>query len=382
MHALTKKWLKRLILALLSMILLVAAIIWGLYWLQTGRFFQTTDNAYLRGDGVAIRSELSAKVVALGVAHNQRVSKGQLLVTLDDRDYRDQLRQAEAQLLEANAQVVQAERNVDASRAQIEQYQAQVAAAEARDDQALTTLNRTLMLSDRGVVPRQQLDDAHSERAVTRADLASSRAQLTTARRQLAVQQAALEAAKASVQSAEADVETARTQLGRTHIYAPADGVVGNVTIEVGSYAQPQLTLMQLVPVDALYVIANYKETQIGRMRIGQPVSISVDAYSDIGYEGVVESIAPATGAEFSLLPVDNATGNFNKIVQRVPVRIRLIGPQDQLGRLQAGLSVEPTVDTRRLEGNALYVVPAPNLMLDDERPVIPVHVPEPVDGR
>ncbi|MGJ8523782.1 Colistin resistance protein EmrA [Carnimonas sp. R-84981] len=372
MHALTKKWLKGLIFTLVFLVLLITAIVWGLYWLQTGRFFQSTDDAYIRSDAVAVRSELNARVVGVHVDHNQRVKKGQLLVTLDDRDYVDSLNQANAKLAEANAQVVQASRNVDASRSQIAQYHAQLSSSKATEEQALARFNRTLMLNSRGVVSRQQLDDDSADRQVAHANVQSGNAQVTSARRQLAVQEAALDSARASVVSAEAEVKTARTQLSRTHIYAPADGVVGNRTVEVGTYAQPQMGLLQLVPVDSLYIVANYKETQIEDMRIGQSVSVKVDAYPDIDYRGVVDSIAPATGTEFSLLPQDNATGNFNKIVQRVPVRIRLTGPADQLGRLQAGLSVVPEVDTRHKGSNQLYVLPEPNLSLDGSASQLP----------
>lgn len=377
MHALTKKWLKGLIFALVFLVLLITAIVWGVYWLQTGRFFQSTDDAYIRSDAVAVRSELNARVVGVHVDHNQRVKKGQLLVTLDGRDYIDSLNQANAKLAEANAQVVQAARNVDASRSQIAQYQAQLSSSKATEEQALARFNRTLMLNSRGVVSRQQLDDDSADRQVAHANVQSGSAQVTSARRQLAVQQAALDSAKASVVSAEAEVQTAKTQLGRTHIYAPTDGVVGNRSVEVGTYAQPQMGLLQLVPVDSLYIVANYKETQIEAMRIGQPVAIKVDAYPGIDYRGVVDSIAPATGTEFSLLPQDNATGNFNKIVQRVPVRIRLTGPTDQLGRLQAGLSVVPEIDTREQGRNQLYVLPDLTLSLDGSASQLPELAPE-----
>lgn len=372
MHALTRKWLKGLIYTLLFLIIVITAIVWGLYWLQTGRFFQSTDDAYIKSDAVSIHSQLSARVVGVDVDHNQRVSKGQLLVTLDEQDYIDRLDLANAELLKANADVVQAMRNVDESHSRIAQYQAQLHSSQARYAQAEQTWQRTSTLADKGVLPRQRLDDDNANRRVSLADVASGKAQLKSSYRELAVQEAALKSSRSRVKAAQAGVQMAQTQLGRTRIYAPFDGVVGNRTVEPGSYAQPQVSLMQIVPVDSLYVVANYKETQIEHMRIGQPVSISVDAYPDVDYKGRVESISPATGTEFSLLPQDNATGNFNKIVQRVPVRIRLTGPRDQLWHLQAGLSVEPQVDTRERDSDRLYVMPAPDLSLDGSADKLP----------
>ncbi|MGJ8525668.1 Colistin resistance protein EmrA [Halomonadaceae bacterium LMG 33818] len=367
MHALTKKWLKGLVYAVLFLVILITLIVWGLYWLQTGRYFQSTDDAYITTNSVSVRSQLSARVTSVNVEHNQRVHKGQLLVTLDDRDYRDDLNVQKARLGEARAQVQEAQRRVEATRAQITQYRTQLAGYEARSNQALTTLNRTLMLVSNGVLPKQRLTDDTANSQAAKANVATARAQIVSAEKQLAVQSAAYKAAQASIVAGVAEVTSAETQLGRTRIYAPADGIVGNRTVEPGDYATPQVTLMQLVPVDTFYVSANFKETQISRMRVGQPVSISVDAYPDIDYKGVIDSLSPATGTEFSLLPMDNATGNFNKIVQRIPVRIRFTGPRDQLWRLQSGLSVEPEVDTRGDKGDQLYA----------ESPIIE---PKPID--
>ncbi len=156
--------------------------------------------------------------------------------------------------------------------------------------------------------------------------------------------------AEANLDAASADLDYARHQLDKTRIVAPRDGVIGNLRVEVGTLAQPSLTLLQLVPIESAYVAANFKETQLERIRVGQPVAVHLDAYPDITYEGIVDSLSPATGTEFSLLPQDNATGNFNKIVQRVPVKIRVTGPTEALSQLRAGLSAVPEIDTRHLE--------------------------------
>ncbi|WP_106476286.1 HlyD family secretion protein [Phytohalomonas tamaricis] len=357
MSNLLKKWLRRLVVVTLLIAVVVAAIFWGMHWYYTGRFFEETDNAYVRGDIVSVRSELSARVTRVAVAHNQRVTAGDLLVDLDETDYRDQLEQAHGQLAQAEASVIQAERNIGLQQATIEQNRAQIAASEAQLKQARQTLERSRQLAQRDFASRQQLDEDQANFDVAKANLAADRAALVSAQRQLDVQEAAVDEARAQRQTARAELAQAEHQLAKTHLYAPFDGVVGNVNVERGTLAQPSLALMSLVPIDALYVVANYKETQVERMRIGQHADIHVDAYPGITFEGVIDSLAPATGTEFSLLPNDNATGNFNKIVQRVPVRIRLTGPEKALHYLRAGLSVEPRIDTRG-KGESLYVAP------------------------
>lgn len=176
---------------------------------------------------------------------------------------------------------------------------------------------------------------------------------MISAKRQLTVAEASVDSAQANRDAAAAELAYERNQLDKIRLTAPRSGVVANVGVEVGDLAQPSMTLMQLVPIESAHVIANYKETQITRMRVGQPVEIEIDAYPGIGFKGVVESLPPATGSEFSLLPRDNATGNFNKIVQRVPVKIRVTGPVKALDRLRAGLSVVPQIDTRNLDVDA-----------------------------
>ncbi|WP_251977605.1 HlyD family secretion protein [Salinicola avicenniae] len=356
---------KTLYSALVVLVILVAALIFAWHWWQTGRYFIETDNAYVRTDSVAVRAEISARVTAVAVDDNQRVQQGELLVQLDDRDTRSQLAQSQAQLAVSAANVTQAQRQVSLDRASIDEAQAQVSSAQSDVAQARQHLERSQSLAARDYASRQQLEDDQASLRVAEATLAARQASVESARRRLAADEAAIESAEANREAAEADIDYARSQLAKTRIVARRDGVIGNLSVEAGDLAQPSLTLMQLVPVSSAYVVANYKETQIERMRVGQPVSLEVDAYPDIHYTGKVDSVAPATGTQFSLLPQDNATGNFNKIVQRVPVKIRVTGPQDQLWRLQSGLSVVPSVDTREVDGQAIYFDPGP--VLDDE---------------
>ncbi|UTV88529.1 HlyD family secretion protein [Cobetia amphilecti] len=345
------------VVALIVVAGVIAGGVMGVEWWQVGRFMQETDNAYVRTDSVAVRSEITARVTRMLVHDNQPVKKGQLLVQLDDEDARANLDQASAALDNARTGEVQAERQLDLQGAKIDEAKAALASARAERDQAALHLKRSRSLESRSYASRQSYEDDQVTMRTAEASVAQKQAALVSARQQLEVYKAQLESARAQVVSAAADLAYARHQLEKTSIYAPQDGVVGNRSVEVGTMASASLTLMQLVPVKSAYVVANYKETQTERMRVGQPVSLEVDAYPDIEFEGVVDSLAPATGTEFSLLPTDNATGNFNKIVQRVPVRIRLTGPADALPRLRAGLSVIPSVDTRELSDTGTYAV-------------------------
>lgn len=340
----------RVVAGLVALVALAALIWWAIGWWQVGRFVEETDNAYVRTDSVAVRAELSARVAEVLVDDNQHVERGELLVRLDDESHRDRVHQAEAQQAVAVASLTQAQRKVELQQAAIDQARAQRDAAEADVDQARQHLERSSSLAASQYGSRQQREDDQAALRVARANLAESEAALVSARRQLAVAESEVGQAEANRDAAAADLAYARHQLDKTRLRAPRAGVVGNLTVEAGTLAQPSLTLLQLVPIESAYVIANFKETQLARMRVGQPVEVSLDAYPDVTYEGVVDSLAPATGTEFSLLPQDNATGNFNKIVQRVPVKIRVVGPEDALPRLRAGLSAVPGVDTRELD--------------------------------
>ncbi|SDM08198.1 membrane fusion protein, multidrug efflux system [Modicisalibacter muralis] len=341
--------------ALAVVVALVALVWWGIGWWSVGRFIEETDNAYVHTDSVALRAQVSARVVDVAVDDNQLVSRGQVLVRLDDSDYRARVAQAEAQQAVAAAELVRAKRQLALNEAAIDEAKAQVDAANAEVERARQHLARSQSLASRQFVSRQRREDDQAALAIAESTLAARRAAVVSAKRRLAVNQAGVESAEANLDAAGADLAYARHQLDKTRLRAPRDGVVGNITVAAGDLAQPALTLMQLVPVESAYVIANYKETQTARMRVGQPVTLYVDAYPDVTFEGVVDSLAPATGTQFSLLPRDNATGNFNKIVQRVPVKIRVTGPDEALDRLRAGLSVVPEIDTRETDSAATY---------------------------
>jgi membrane fusion protein (multidrug efflux system) len=340
----------KMLVALAGLIALAALGWWGLGWWQTGRFIEETDNAYVRTDSVAVRAELSARVAEVAVDDNQTVERGDLLVRLDAETYRDQVSQAKAQQAVAVASIVQSRRQVALQQAAIDQANAQIEASQADVDQARQHLERSSSLAVNNYGSRQQREDDQAALRVAEANLAKSRAAVVSAKRQLAVAESDVTRAEANLDAANADLDYARHQLDKTRIVAPRNGVVGNLRVEAGTLAQPSLTLLQLVPIESAYVAANFKETQLERIRVGQPVEVHLDAYPDTTFEGVVDSLSPATGTEFSLLPQDNATGNFNKIVQRVPVKIRITGPVESLDQLRAGLSAVPEVDTRALD--------------------------------
>ncbi|MGC3873728.1 HlyD family secretion protein [Halomonas sp. GXIMD04776] len=334
----------------IAVVAVAGLVWWGIHWWTVGRFMEETDNAYVHSDSIALRPELSARVVEMAVDDNQLVKKGDLLVRLDASDTQDRVAQAEAQQAVAAANIVEARRQVALQQAAIDEAQTQVSAAQADVQQARQHLERSASLESRQYASRQQREDDQADLTIAESTLAMRRAAVVSAKRQLAVAEASVESAEANRDAATADLAYARNQLAKTRINAPRSGVIANARVEVGDLAQPSQIMMQLVPIDSAYVIANYKETQTTRMRAGQPVDLQVDAYPDITFQGVIDSLAPATGSEFSLLPQDNATGNFNKIVQRVPVKIRVIGPEGALDRLRAGLSVVPEVDTRDLD--------------------------------
>jgi membrane fusion protein, multidrug efflux system len=292
------------------------------WWL--GRTHVSTDDAQVDGHIIPILPKVGGFVVAVRVTENQHVNAGDTLVVLDDRDYRVRLTQAEADLAVALAGV--------GNRARVGQADAQVEQAQANAAKAHADLDRLRPLAEKDIVSKQQLDAAAAAARAADAALAAARA--------------ALLAADARVGAMRAARDQAALNLSYTRVTAPASGVVSKKSVEVGQLVQPGQPLMSVVPLDDVWITANLKETQIEHVKPGNPVAFTVDAYSGIDFKGHVESLSPATGARFSLLPPDNATGNFTKVVQRVPVRIR---PDsiDAAHPLRPGMSVTVTIRTR-----------------------------------
>ena len=307
---------------------------------------QHTDNAYVRGQVTVIAPQVTGYVTAVQVQDFQTVKQGQLLATIDDRIYRQKLEQARAQLHAAEAALANSAQAQTSARGSVAQSNASIAAARASVAKAQADHNRARTLFEGGWVAQAQVD-------VTRTALQAAQAQLAAAQAATGIAETGVTSAivsrgslEAAVENAQALVHLAEIDLANTRIVAPRDGRLGEISVRQGQQVAVGTQLMALVP-DRIWVTANYKENQLRDIRVGQPVELSIDALGGRTLTGRVEQIAPATGSEFSVIRPDNATGNFTKVAQRVPVRIALDPGQDGLDRLRPGLSVVARVDTR-----------------------------------
>jgi membrane fusion protein (multidrug efflux system) len=333
--------------------LLVAALGWGWQRYQFARTHVVSDNAQVDGHLTPIAPKVQAFVASVRVEENQHVQAGDTLVVLDDRDLRIRLAQAEADLASAAAavgtrgRVGQAEAQLAWSQAQAQSAQAAVAQSEAQYRRAASDLERVRPLAAKGILPAQALDAAQAAFDAARAALEAARRQAAAAASQVTAYDAAVGAAAARLAAARAAVEQARLQLSYTVITAPVSGWIGRRTVEPGELVQVGQTLLTLIPAHDVWVTANLKETELAQVRVGEPVEFTVDAYPGRRFRGQVESLSPATGARFALLPPDNATGNFTKVVQRVPVRIAVDRGADPAHPLRPGMSVVVAIRTR-----------------------------------
>ncbi len=339
--------IKKKVLPVVAALLVAGAGAGGWYWWTIGRFIETTDDAYVHSDTAVISPEIEGYVRRVEVADNQAVRPGDVLVTIDDRDFKARVAAAEADLAAKAAAVQSMAGQITLQQSLIDQAAAAVPRAEADLTLARQDHERYQRLARDDFASEQRFQTATADLKKAEAGLAEMQAALASARNQSAVLQAGLTKAEAERRQGEASLDLAKTNLERTVIRAPEAGVIGNKGVRVGELVRPGDQLMALVPLPKVYVVANFKETQLDRMRPGQPVEIDVDALPDSHFEGRVESFAPATGSEFSLLPPENATGNFTKIVQRVPVRIAVPADSPLAGLLRPGLSVVASVDTR-----------------------------------
>jgi membrane fusion protein, multidrug efflux system len=338
--------LKRTVAALALLAAAGAAGYYGYDYWTTGRFLVSTDDAYVKADYTTIAPKVAGYLTDVLVKDNQPVKAGQVLARIDDRDYRAALAQAraeghaaEATIASLDAQIALQGALVDEARATIEANAAALTFAVA-DAERYRTLERT----GAGTVQRAQ--QTESTRAQLEAQATRDHAALSETEKKIAVLSAGRQQAVAQHDRAAARVQQAELNLSYTKIVAPVSGVVGARSLRVGQYVTPGAQLMAVVPLQAAYVVANFKETQLADVRAGQKVEIEVDGLGGAPLKGHVDSLAPASGLEFALLPPDNATGNFTKIVQRIPVRI-VFDDASTAGRLRAGMSVEPTIDTR-----------------------------------
>jgi membrane fusion protein, multidrug efflux system len=315
------------------------------YW-TTGRYLESTDDAYVKADSTIISPRISGYIAQVLVGDNQPVKAGQLLARIDDRDFRASLDQADADVAAAEAAVRNLDAQIALQQPVIEQQTADVTAAEAtlkfaREEQARYD---DLMKSGSGTIQRaQQTDAALREKS---AQLQHGKSGLQAAERKVDVLTTERARAVAQLDRTRAVAQQAALNLSYTKISAPVDGTVGARTLRVGQFVQAGTQLMAVVPLDAVYVVANFKQTQLAHVRNGQPVEVRIDSFHGMTLKGHVDSLSPASGLEFALLPPDNATGNFTKIVQRVPVKI-VLDDHSLKGLLRPGMSAEPVVNTK-----------------------------------
>jgi membrane fusion protein (multidrug efflux system) len=331
---------------------IVAAAMWYVNYRERGQYRQSTNNAYVRADFVTVSPKLGGYVERVLVRDNQPVRRGQLLAVLDPRDYRASVAQAQAQVASAVAGIRTARSTLDEQRAAIAQSAAQVSAAEVAAEAAAAEVRRYEPLAQSGAESRERLAALVLERDRAVANLRAQRATYLAARRGLETQSARIGQALAQRETAQAQLDRASTDLGAVELRSSIDGVVADKAVRVGQFVQPATRLMSIVPANQLYIEANFKETQVALMRVGQPATIKVDALDGAELRGRIDSFAPGTGAQFSVLPPENATGNFTKIVQRVPVRISIEAGPEARKVLRPGLSVEVTIDTIGAKGS------------------------------
>jgi membrane fusion protein (multidrug efflux system) len=339
---------KTLILALVFLGAAGAAAHFGWHWWTTGRFEETTDDAFLQADKVVVAPKVGGFVAEVFAQDNQPVKAGQVIARLDDRDFRVVLLQDQADLDKAQASLDGVASALIQQEARIAESKADVANTKAGLDFATEEEKRYRDLLGSGAGTTQRSHQAVSDLLQKQAAADKAKAGYDAALKQTDGLRSLEAAARASLQRSQINLEQAKLNLGYTTVTAPIDGVVGDRALRLGQLVQPGSNMLTIVPMGkAIYLIANFKETQIGDMVEGRPARFTVDAFGDHVFHGTIDSFAPGTGSQFALLPPENATGNFTKVVQRVPVKIKLDGNDPLIARLRPGLSAEAVVDTR-----------------------------------
>lgn len=322
-------------------IVLIVVVVGTVLWWLNARQYESTDDAFIDARTVTVSAEIAGRITDITVTDNQPVKKGDVLLRIDDSDYRASLEQADAGVAAAQAEISNIAAQIQAQSSKIDAAQKQVALAQAAFDFAKAEDQRNRELLTKGTVTQQQAQQAASTLRQDQATLDSAEAEVAAAKSQVSVMRAQTKSSEAKLRQAQATEDQAKTALTRTTITAPMAGRATSISAALGTYTQPGQVLMMFVP-DEVWVKANFKETQLDLMRAGQPVDIGIDAYPGKTFHGHVDSVQAGSGTAFSLLPAENATGNFVKVVQRVPVKIVFDNPPDVL--LGPGLSVVPTV--------------------------------------
>ena len=321
---------------------------WGRHWWTDGRFQETTDDAFLQSDKVVVAPKVGGFVAELAVGDNQPVRAGEVLARIDDKDYQVVLAQDEADLEKSKASLegvgsalIQQQARIVEARADVANTSAALAFAKQED-------SRYAELFAKGAGTSQRTQQAASDLRMNTAAVDKANAGYEAAQKQVDGLRSLEAAARATLRRSEINLQQARLNIGYTTVVAPIDGVVGDRSVRRGQLVQPGTNLLTVVPMgEAIFLVANFKETQVGAMKQGQAASFTLDAFGDHVFRGRIESFSPGTGSQFALLPPENATGNFTKVVQRVPVRIALDRGDPMIARLRPGLSAEATVDVR-----------------------------------
>jgi membrane fusion protein (multidrug efflux system) len=354
-QATLKNRIRRLLMAGSALALLAAATWYGWDYWTVGRFLVSTDDAYVKADNTTIAPKVSGYLTDVLVGDNQRVTAGQVLARIDDRDFKVALDQAKADVAAAQAAIASKQAQLDVQQAVIEAAKATIEVDTATKTFASQENKRYTDLAATGYGSVQNAQQAQARNAGADAAILRDKANLISAEKQVELLKAEITQAIAAAARASAVQRQAELNLGYTTITAPIDGVVGNRTLRTGQFVQAGTLLMSLVPASGAYVVANFKETQLTNVREGQAVDVEVDMFPGHVVHGHVDSLAPASGQEFALLPPDNATGNFTKVVQRIPVKIALDGTAPI--ELRPGMSVIPSIATRSRPSEPAHAV-------------------------
>ncbi|WP_095047661.1 HlyD family secretion protein [Pseudomonas sp. Irchel s3h9] len=343
--------LKRRLLIFLLLVLLVAGGFFA-HWFFKGRFYESTDNAYVQGEITRISSQLSARIDEVLVQDNQHVEKGQLLVRLEPNDFRLAIDRANAALASREAERLQAQSKLTQQASLIASSDAQVATTQATLGRSQMDLSRAETLRKPGYVSEERVTTLSADAHIARSQVAKAQADAQGQRQQVNALNAEIKRLDAQIANARADLAQAELNLTRSEIHAPISGLVGQRAARNGQVVQAGAYLLSIVPDEDIWVQANFKETQIGRMQPGQKAELTFDAYGDTPIEARVDSLFAASGAQFSLLPPDNATGNFTKVVQRIPVKLTFKADNPLHGKIRPGMSVTAKVNIKDAPDN------------------------------
>ena len=338
---------RRKILLAVAVLVALGAIAYGVNYFLVGRYFMTTDDAYVRANNTTLGARVAGHINAIVVADNSKVHAGDVIVRIDDGDYRIAVDSVRARIGTQQATIERIGQQIAAQTSGIDQAKAQLDSAKAGVVRAQADFDRQQALSERGIASKAAFEGSLATRDQAAASVQSAQAAYNTAVVSVEVVKAQQAEAQQQLAEFKAQLAKAERDLEFTSVRAPVEGTFSNRMVNAGDYVQPGQRLGNIVPLEGIYIDANFKETQLERIKPGQPVKVSIDAFSTRKIDGVVESLSAASGAVFSLLPPDNATGNFTKIVQRVPVRIRIPKGVARAQLLRPGMSVYVRVDTR-----------------------------------